>query len=139
MLDGIKQKSMTRISRLAGINRRDYGIEIKLKSGSRDQRTLLGTPICMNCCCVEKSSESRYHTVLNKKKSWVEFFRFASSFFNGCYILHLLKQLSTLENIATLSFPHICINYPLKAYFDYIKKPFVTINNIFIIGPCCCS
>ena len=72
MLDGIKQKSMTRISRLAGINRRDYGIEIKLKSGHGIKELFWGPQ--MNYCCVEKSSESRYHTVLNKKKSLVEFF-----------------------------------------------------------------
>ena len=44
MLDGIKQKSMTRISRLAGINRRDYGIEIKLKSGRGIKELFWGPP-----------------------------------------------------------------------------------------------
>ena len=31
-----------------------------------------------------------------------------------------------------LSFPNICIISPLKIYFDYISKPFVTIKNIII-------
>ena len=44
----------------------------------------------------------------------------------------------TLENITTLSFPNICIISSFKAYFDYITKPFVTINNISITGPCYC-
>ena len=93
----------------------------------------------MNCCCVEKSSEFRHRTWYKTKRNcWSSSFRFASSFFIGYHIRHLFKYLSTLKNITTLCFPHICINSPLKAYFDYIKKPFVTINNIFIIGPCCC-
>ena len=33
-----------------------------------------------------------------------------------------------------LSFPNICIISPLKAYFDYVAKPFVTINKISISG-----
>ena len=37
-----------------------------------------------------------------------------------------------------LSFHNICIISPLKAYVDYITKPFVTISNIFIKEPCCC-
>ena len=44
MLHGIKQKSMTRISRLAGINRRNYGIEIKLKSGRGIKELFWGPP-----------------------------------------------------------------------------------------------
>ena len=44
----------------------------------------------------------------------------------------------TLVNINMLSFPNICIISPLKAYFDYVAKPFVTINKISIVGPCCC-
>ena len=63
-------------------------------------------------------------------------FRFANSFFIGYHILHLFKHLSTLENITTLRFPNICINSPWKAYFDYITRPFVKINNIFSIGAC---
>ena len=43
----------------------------------------------------------------------------------------------TLVNINMLSFPNICITSPLKAYFDYVAKPFVTINKISIVGPCC--
>ena len=34
----------------------------------------------------------------------------------------------TLVNINMLSFPNICIISPLKAHFDYVAKPFVTIN-----------
>ena len=92
----------------------------------------------MNCWCVEKSSESQYHMLLRTTTCWQSSLRFASSFVIGCHILHLFKHLSTLENITTLSFPSICIISPLKAYFGYITKPFVTNNNIFIIGPCCC-
>ena len=45
------------------------------------------------------------------------------------------------RQITYISFPNICIISPLKAYFDYISKPFVTRNKIFIIGPfyCPCS
>ena len=92
----------------------------------------------MNCWCVEKPSESQYHMLLRTTKCWQSSLRFASSFVIGCHILHLFKHLSTLENITTLSLPSICISSPLKAYFGYITKPFVTNNKIFIIEPCCC-
>ena len=73
----------------------------------------------MNCCRVEKLSQSRYHTVLNKTKRWQSSLRFTSSFFIGYHILRLLKHLSTLENITTLSLPNTCIIFALKAYFGY--------------------
>ena len=73
----------------------------------------------MNCCRVEKLSQSRYPTVLNKTKRWQSSLRFTSSFFIGYHILRLLKHLSTLENITTLSLPNTCIIFALKAYFGY--------------------
>ena len=87
---------------------------------------------------VLKSHQNPNIMLLRTTKCWQSSLRFASSLVIGCHILHLFKHLSTLENITTLSFPCICIISPLKAYFGYITKPFVTNNNIFIIGPCCC-
>ena len=85
--------------------------------------------------CHQNPDIVRYWT---KRNLWSSSFRFANSFFIGYHILHQFKHLSTLENITTLCFPNICIISPLKAYFDYITKPFAKINNIFSIGVCCC-
>ena len=85
--------------------------------------------------CHQNPDIVRYWT---KRNLWSSSFRFANSFFIGYHILHQFKHLSTLENITTLCFPNICIISPLKAYFDYITKPFVKINDIFSIGVCCC-
>ena len=85
--------------------------------------------------CHQNPDIVRYWT---KRNLWSSSFRFANSFFIGYHILHQFKHLSTLENITTLCFPNICIISPLKAYFDYITKPFVEINNIFSIGACYC-
>ena len=96
----------------------------------------------LNCCwiavglkCPQNLDIVLYWAKRNLRSSS---FRFASSFFIGYHILHQFKHLSTLENITTLCFPNICIISPLKAYFDYITKPFVKINNIFSIGACYC-
>ena len=91
--------------------------------------------IAVGLKCHQNPNIVRYRTKWNLRSS---FFGFASSFFIGYHILHQLKHLSTLENITTLCFPNICIIFPVKAYFDYITKPFVKINNIFSIGACCC-
>ena len=94
--------------------------------------------IAVGLKCHQNPNIVRYWT---KRNLWSSSFRFANSFFIGYHILHQFKHLSTLENITTLCFPNICIIFPEKAYFDYIIKPFVKINNIFIIGPfyCPCS
>ena len=85
--------------------------------------------------CHQNPDIVRYWT---KRNLWSSSFRFANSFFIGYHILHQFKHLSTLENITTLCFPNICIISPLKAYFDYITRPFLEINNIFSIGACYC-
>ena len=92
----------------------------------------------LNCCWIAVGLNQNLDIVLYwaKRNLRSSSFRFASSFFIGYHILHQFKHLSTLENITTLCFPNICIISPLKAYFDYITKPLVKINNIFSIGPC---
>ena len=94
----------------------------------------------LNCCWIAVGLNQNLDIVLYwaKRNLRSSSFRFASSFFIGYHILHQFKHLSTLENITTLCFPNICIIFPVKAYFDYITKPFVKINNIFSIGACCC-
>ena len=83
----------------------------------------------MNCCCVKKSSEFSYVAVLKTTKSLAITF---STHSNICQLWRI-----SIRN----PFPNICINSPVKAYFDYVRKPFqvVTMNNICIIGPSCCT
>ena len=83
----------------------------------------------MNCCCVKKSSEFSYVAVLKTTKSLAITF---STHSNICQLWRISLR---------YPFPNICINSPVKAYFDYVRKPFqvVTINNICIIGPSCCT
>ena len=83
----------------------------------------------MNCCCVKKSSEFSYVAVLKTTKSLAITF---STHSNICQLWRISLR---------YPFPNICINSPVKAYFDYVRKPFqvVTINNICIIRPSCCT
>ena len=83
----------------------------------------------MNCCWVKKSSEFSYVAVLKTTKSLAITF---STHSNICQLWRISLR---------YPFPNICINSPVKAYFDYVRKPFqvVTINNICIIGPSCCT
>ena len=48
------------------------------------------------------------------------------------------KQVISLWRILLCYLFLIFVFSPLKTYSDYITELFVTINNIFITGPCCC-